>query len=270
VKDRTVEHFLRLGLKLYSTDTHLIAEAQSLGESHFQYVELYVVPGSFEETIHDWRSFSVPYVIHAPHSLHGVNLAREEGQEVNLRHLFETRRFADALSSQIIIVHGGHSGSFQETIRQLHLIKDSRLIIENKPVKGLYEEECIGWSPAELRFAVETGAVAGIALDLVHACCAATSIKRDALELIKEFLVLKPKVFHLSDAIAHHEKDSHLNFGKGGLDLRAMLSVVPDDGWLTIETPRRPTNGLVDYKGDVCILKKMLSARVRKWNAQAK
>ncbi len=255
---------MKIGLKLYSSDISLIPETEKLKDSILDFVELYIVPGSYRNTIVAWRNLDVSFVIHAPHSFHGVNLAQAEKWETNSRCLHESRLFAEDLLSDIIIVHGGNNGSFQETLHQLHLIRDSRLILENKPIRGLFDEECVGWSPAELHLAVETGAVSGTALDLVHAWCAALSLQREAMGLIREFLELKPRVFHLSDADAQSEKDSHFNFGKGSLDIRRLLSVVPNDGWLTIEAPRDSSRGLTDFITDVHYLRKLISENSRK------
>jgi deoxyribonuclease-4 len=248
---------MKIGLKLYSTDTPLISEAKKIEENYFDFIELFVVPGSFEGTIEAWKDFIVPFTIHAPHSFHGVNLARADHWETNDRLFHEARRFADSLLSEIIIAHSGHSGFFEETIRQLRLINDKRICLENKPKKGLFDEECVGWAPSDFRIAFESGVVSRVVLDFVHANCAARSVQMDAVSMIKDFLTFNPKFFHLSDGDHLSEKDTHLNFGKGTLDIVSFLSVVPSDGWLTIEAPRNPVTGLNDFLNDVHFLRKV-------------
>jgi deoxyribonuclease IV len=117
----------KIGLKLYSTDCNIIRDAQRYQKDLFDFVELYIVPGSYDKTIDEWKNFSVPYVIHMPHSFHGVNLAQAEKQETNLLCFKEAQRFSNELESDIIIVHGGNSGNFSETIRQIALFKDVRI-----------------------------------------------------------------------------------------------------------------------------------------------
>ncbi|MFB3883666.1 MAG: sugar phosphate isomerase/epimerase family protein [Thermodesulfobacteriota bacterium] len=244
-----------IGLKLYSTDVALIQDAVELQNGLVDFIELYVIPGSHEKTIDAWKSFDIPYVIHAPHSLHGVNLAQEDKWQSNLEHFNETRQFADELGSDTIIVHGGNNGSLSEAIRQIRLLNEPRIALENKPKIGLQNELCIGWLPVEFRRATESGVLTNIVLDFAHAACAAHSLKVNEMEIIRSFMAFNPKVFHLSDGDALSEKDVHLNLGKGSLNLTEFLSVVPDGGLLTVETPRDDGKGLEDFSDDVHFLR---------------
>ena len=250
---------MKIGLKLYSTDTMLIPEAGDLKGDFFDFVELYIVPGSHGATIEAWKDLSGSYVVHAPHSFHGVNFARADHWETNSRCFRETQMFADDLSSEVIIVHGGSNGFFQETLRQLSLLNDDRIFLENKPRRGLFGEECVGWSPADFLLACTMGAVSGMVLDFVHANCAALSLNADTTIMLNEFLAFNPRVFHLSDGDALSEKDTHRNFGQGNLDVAGFLSLVPCGGWITIETPRDPSKGLGDFVGDVLFLRDIRS-----------
>jgi len=225
----------------------------------FDYIELYIIPGSYEATINAWKDLNIPYVIHAPHSFHGVNLAQADKWETNLQCFNEARQFADDFGSDIIIVHGGNNGSFEETLRQISLFNEPRIALENKPKVGIQNEVCVGWSPSEFQSAIAVGVLSGTVLDFVHAVCAANSEKIDKMKMIKEFIVFHPKVFHLSDGDAFSEKDVHLNLGRGNLDLSGFLSVIPESGLVTIETPRNKSNGLDDFVNDVHSLSNLLS-----------
>jgi deoxyribonuclease IV len=249
---------MKIGLKLYSTDVALIPRSLKLKGDIFNFIELYIIPGSFQKTIGAWKAIDIPYVIHAPHSSHGVNLAQKDKWETNLKHFNETRLFADELGANNIIVHGGNNGSFSETIRQIELLNEPRIALENKPKLGLFGEECVGWSPSEFRQALETGVITRTVLDFVHATCAARSLEIEATTLINEFLEFNPIVFHLSDGDAQSQKDTHLNFGKGNLNLKGFLSLVPKGSLLTIEAPRDPSHGLNDFAEDVFFLRKVL------------
>ena len=46
----------RIGLKLYSTDVALIQDAVRFKEGLFNFVELYIVPGSYVKTISAWKN----------------------------------------------------------------------------------------------------------------------------------------------------------------------------------------------------------------------
>lgn len=243
---------LNLGLKLFSTNTELIDKAKELwSRKVFSYIELYIIPASFQETIQSWKNCGIPFVIHAPHSFHGMNLARQE-QAVSNRALFaEVQKFTDFLQGEIIIVHGGHTGIIDETIRQVRLFADQRIYLENKPKVGLHGEKCVGYSPAEFTIAAESGVFGGYVLDFGHAACAALSMKAETMELIEEFLRFGPEIFHISDGHNHLEKDSHLSLGKGSLDIAAFISLLPAKALLTLETPRRNRLVLDDFVKDV-------------------
>lgn len=254
-----VFHF-KVGLKLHSTNVALIPDALRLKkEGFFDYIELYIIPDTYEETIDAWKNLDVSYVIHAPHSFHRVNLAQKDKWESNLQFFNEARQFADDLGSDIIIVHGGNNGSFEETLRQIELLKEQRIVLENKPKIGIYNEECVGWSPSEFHCTMALDILSGTVLDFVHAVYAANSAKMDVMEIIKAFMVFQPKVFHLSDGNASSDKDIHLNLGKGNMDLGGFLSVIPDAGLVTIETPRDELKGLEEFINDIHLLRNLLA-----------
>jgi len=250
---------MSIGLKLYSTDTALIPEAMVLYERDlFQFIELYLTPRTPREMIGQWKRLGVPFVIHAAHSLHGINLAQAEREKDNVQYFGETSRIADMLGSSWIIAHGGNNGSILETIRQIGLMGDNRIVIENKPKIGLRDEACIGWSPADFQKIADTGRLYGFVLDFAHASCAARSEGIDEAKMIESFLALHPVVFHLSDGNAISEKDTHLNLGKGNRDLGFYVGCVPLDGYITLETPRNPATGLDDFVRDAAFLSALL------------
>jgi len=251
-----MSHSFRLGLKLYSTNTDLIPDAIRLWEENIcHYIELYTVPGTYETTVTLWQSCHIPFVIHAPHSVHGINFAIAGQWEKNRERFMDAQRFANRLNAEVIIVHAGHGGSMDEAIRQIGLLKDERICLENQPKMGLNNEHCIGWSPDEFHRAADAGVLnAGTVLDFGHAVCAAFSLGMDPMDLVREFLVFKPRVFHLSDGDTASEKDSHLNIGHGSFNIADLLSVLPENGYLTLETPRNHGNGMNDFVHDVrCI-----------------
>lgn len=250
---------VKIGLKLYSTDTSFIDDAGDLYGTYFDYVELYTVPGTHSSSVKTWKSRAFPFIIHAPHSFHGVNLARQDFRESNRLHMNEAKRFADDLQARTIIVHGGHSGPFRETLDQLLSLKDERFALENKPVRGLFGETCVGTTPAEFALALEAGAVKTTVLDFVHAGCAALSYGMDPIAVVRDFLAFDPGVFHLSDGDPLSEKDTHYNFGRGGLDIPGYVSFIPEDSMVTIEAPRDPERKLESFIEDSKYLKAVLN-----------
>lgn len=64
------------GLKIGSKDTKYTDEILRFYEQGiFQYIELFTLTGTYEDTISYWKQFNIPFGIHAPHSAAGLNLA---------------------------------------------------------------------------------------------------------------------------------------------------------------------------------------------------
>lgn len=253
---------IKLGLKIWSPDTDSIEEAFKLyREKMYDYVELYVVPGSFDTTIDYWKRLHIPYIIHCAHSFHGFNLAHNVNRQKNKEIFEEVKNFADVLSAAIIIVHGGNDGPIEETIFQLNGLQDIRLAIENKPYWALNSKKCIGYSPEEILRIKKTVNPLKFVLDFGHAIYASNSLRVNASTFIESFLKLSPDVFHLGDGDIRAEKDCHKNFNRGTFDIGELMSFVPDGSYLTIETPREEENGLNDFVADMAFLWRMLSQR---------
>jgi deoxyribonuclease IV len=252
---------MRIGLKLFTTNNAQIPLARELyAKGCFDFIELYVIPNTYAGTIHDWKQIDIPVVIHAPHSIHGFNLAQSEKGASNNEMFQEVQMVADSLSATIIIVHGGNNGSLEETIRQLRLLNDRRIILENKPLIGIHGETCVGCTPAEMNKVEEAGVLNGIALDFGHALCTANALEIDVFHLIEGLAAFTPKIYHLSDGNASSKTDTHYNLGKGDFLITRFLSLVPSNALLTLETPRDTTMGLHQFVDDVQYLRSITSS----------
>ena len=66
----------KIGLKLWSNNTNnYLEEARRLfREGIFDYIELYVLPGTLEH-LKFWKTLEIPFVIHCAHSAHRFNPA---------------------------------------------------------------------------------------------------------------------------------------------------------------------------------------------------
>jgi endonuclease IV len=246
---------MQFGLKLGSRDRNYTKDILTFYEyGYFQYIELFAVLGSFESTIEYWKELSIPIIIHAPHSLAGMNLSLKSERENNKIKLMETFNFANALKSEFIIFHSGVDGDIEETIFQLSPFVDTRCLIENKPAKGLNDEKCLGSTPKELTFILNE-LKAGFCLDFGHAICTANSFKKEPLEYIKEFMVFNPQVYHLTDGNFASEYDSHFHYGKGTFPLNDILKIVPYGSKITNEARHDLENNLDDFKEDYFYVK---------------
>ena len=259
----------RLGLKLWSTNTGSLAGAAErlFAEGAFDYIELFVVPGSLA-TLPEWRRLhdaaAIPFVIHNAHTAQGFNLAKRELEARNREIFAETQAFADALEAERIIFHGGTDGDVGETVRQLKAFGEKRALIENKPFVPLKNplgvKFCRGATVGELeRIIGETGC--GFCLDIGHAVCSANSQGLEpyafASELARRF---RPAMFHLSDVTDMTSvHDAHPHLGTGELDIpRVCREIFPPNAKISIETVRDSLTDLDDFRRDADFLRSVL------------
>lgn len=243
----------KTGLKLWSTNTdHYLREAKRLyAEGVFDYIELYVMPESLK-CANEWKTLNIPYVIHAPHSAHGINLADKNCEDRNKSIFSEVKEFADILNAPTIIAHGGVLGSIDEVVRQINLIGDSRIAVENKPYFPIDNSDRLlaGSTPEEIqRIITATGC--GFCFDIGHAVASANAHGVDWKDYFDFFLKLNPKMYHLSDLDISSKKDQHLHFGTGTLPIKEIAAQLPRDAYISVETVKSRTENLDDFKEDV-------------------
>jgi sugar phosphate isomerase/epimerase len=249
----------KFGLKLWSTNVEAyLKEAKKLYEKGvYDFIELYVVPESLEY-ISLWKSLEIPYVIHAPHMAHGVNLADRAKEKYNMEVFSQVQKYADELNAKYIIFHCEANGSKEETVRQLNIIKDNRILVENVPAIVSEEDDIIdffvGVMPEEIKFILKHSDV-GFVLDVGHAIAAANYLKFDFWQMINRFLKLKPKMFHISDTDTKTIYDDHYNIGNGDFDFYKFLDMIPDGSIISIETMKKSKENLDDFCEDIKILR---------------
>lgn len=245
------------GLKLWSTNDNYVNPALELYKKfEFDYIELYVKPGTFNDYIDLWKSLKTPFIIHAPHYGDGFNFSLRDKFENNKKLASEAIKFADALKSNYIIFHPGVNGTLEETISQIIKISEKRILIENKPQLGLKDEKCVGHSPDEIKSIIEaTGA--GFCLDIGHAICSANSKEIAPISYIKQFISLNPSMYHFTDGDYKSPYDSHLHFGEGNYPVKDILKLIKNDSAITNEAKKDSLNNLDDFKKDMDFLKKL-------------
>lgn len=250
----------RIGLKLWSTNDYYIRPARELfDKGYFDYIELYTLPGSLDGYADKWKGMNgIPYHIHAPHFGEGMNLAKREKEKSNLAMAAEALRYADILKADKVIFHPGVDGDTDETIRQLKLINDGRILVENKPYVSIDNQHvCNGYSTDEItRICSETGA--GFCLDFGHAICAANSLKLDPIDNIRNFIALKPGLYHLTDGKYDSPYDSHLHYGQGSYPVARLLKMVPAGASITNEAVKDSKENLDDVVRDMEYLRDCL------------
>lgn len=248
----------KIGLKLYSTNIDMLDEAAKLfSQGRFDYIELYAIPGSYPSTRRHWQSLEVPFVVHAAHFMHGINFAIQSQSKQNQTHFGTAQRFADLLNSPFIIVHAGNGGPIEESIRQIGVLQEPRIAIENKPKIGLNGAVCVGWSPDQFAQFQQADLLNQMVLDFGHAACSAASAGQELFGWLEDFLAYSPCLFHLVDCLLGTETDQHLNLGQGTLPIKRLLNCVGNGQPLTLETPRKSGSGLADFITDVDYLDRL-------------
>lgn len=250
---------MKLGLKLWSNNTdEYLQEAQKLYEEKiYDYIELYIVPNTLE-TIKKWKTLDIPFTLHAPHAMHGVNLAQKEFEEINIEIFKQVETYREELNAKYIVLHSGIEGDIDETIRQLKIIKPISMVVENKPYIAPLKDGriCRGATIEEISKVV--GAIScGFCLDIGHAICTANSFKVEPYGFIAEFNKLNPTCYHLSDNFVDSELDKHLHFGAGNYDLKKIFDIIDENKNIAIETNKNSKENLNDFIEDVQWLKNL-------------
>lgn len=230
---------LKIGFKTWSTNLELFDQAETLFQNKkINYLEVYTVPGSSDQTIPLLKKLNIPIILHAPHISHNFNLADPAREESNLKIFEEVKRFAQELNLPRIIVHPGQ-GNLNQAFKCLEKFRYQNILIENIAKVGTNRKECLGYSPEGIKSFLEQGY--GFCLDFSHAIKAACSLNRDYKHFIQEFLTLNPFMFHLCDGNSNFEIDEHLNLGEGNFDLKFLKNCIEEseNKIVTLETPRR-------------------------------
>ena len=247
----------RIGLKLWSTNVNnYLRPACELFESGiYDYIELYVVPGSLQ-FLSLWKKTQIPYIIHNAHFASGFNLAKKELRAKNKLIYAETLQYADNLKAEKIIFHGGIDGRIEETAEQLRAFNEARALIENKPYIALPNKMggkyCRGATLEEIKFVMDYVGC-GFCLDIGHAICSANTQKRNYKSVIAEFNSLNPYMYHLSDVLdLTSPYDAHPNFGTGLLDISDLKkNLFNPRSPISIETNKNFCDNLDDFVSDV-------------------
>lgn len=240
---------LKLGLKIWSTNTDWFSEAADLCDRGiFDLIELYLVPGTTLEQIRPLSG--LPVRIHAPHENHGFDPFTYAAEHVRqFRELIYPA--ATLFGSPTVVVHSGVGDDEARFAHQLALIADPRLLVENMPFRALDGRVCFGHSLRQLTYIRQTLG-RPLCIDLGHAVKSANSQSLPYQRFISDIVAtLQPDYFHLSDGDQATDHDEHLDLGQGTYDLSWMKQL------LTAEATRRdvavilevPKNGR-DLKND--------------------
>lgn len=255
---------MEIGIKLWSINTSgYLPEARRLyAQGVFDYTELYVVPDTLN-LLSPWKELESPFILHAPHFMHGMNLALPECLEGNRRLFEQIKAYWDGLGASGLVLHGGTYGSIEETVRQVLLmchefeISPKDIYLENKPLtvsKGGIGHPSRGAGPEEIAYAQRQGGL-NFCLDIAHALCSANAQGIEPYSYITRFALLNPGMFHINDEDIDAVQDEHRHIGAGSVDFAHIFSIIGKEVKAAVETVKDHPHLLDDFAQDAARLR---------------
>lgn len=233
---------IKYGLKIWSSNINLFNEVGFLlDKGMFDFMEIYTVPGKIDFTLFE-KLPGKQVFLHAPHFGHQFNIFNFGKLEKDFFHQ-QIFPLADFLRAKYIVVHAGEGEDPAIFQKNISLIADSRILIENEPQSGLAEEKCFGYSQEQLLFIKEKCGF-NLCFDFGHAIKSAFSQGIDYKDFISKIIAeLNPFYFHLCGAHTKGEAEKHLNLFEGDADIKWIKSVLAkqaknQDIYLVLETPK--------------------------------
>jgi len=184
-------------------------------------------------------------VVHMAHFRDGVNPANPARRKRNALALGLALSLANQTGAKKIILHPelkeGPDCSVEALVDFISSSYDSRLLIENMPYSSSGQSHYCS-SPDEIKKVIEETKI-GFCLDYPHAAEYAARLNLDLEMLLKNFLALKPRHFHLADTdlrsvFKEQYNEEHLNLWEGNLPLELIRKYIPEDAQITLETPK--------------------------------
>lgn len=259
----------KFGVKLWSKDfvknpDFAKQSIAAVKDGYFDYVELFAIPKTYDDlhTVIGDDLQGVPVIIHAPHSVFGVDTGNPERFEQNQIDLDSSFRFADLLKSEIIILHPGFDedeAALSESINQFRKLNDKRLAVENMPAYCSSTGRTLhGSSPEQIKRIVEESGCR-FCLDFSHAVCAANHYGRDRIEDLKAYRQFNPCMYHMCDGDWNSDKDEHRHYGEGNYPLETLLNDYTDsETFITMETGHGIPTDIQPWIDDIMYLKRFL------------
>jgi RimJ/RimL family protein N-acetyltransferase/endonuclease IV len=255
----------KIGIKMWSSNAQSYPALASLYcEGIIDYVELYIIPGSFNEKLLVPLK-DIPLIFHAPHTSHQFSLSRKDS---HYRETISTiRKYVDYFKENRIIFHPpdlrrNERGELHKTILALRDLSSwLDIIIETMPRQGIHGSRMLGADPAQFARMVKS-MHAKVCLDFGHTFAAANFYKKEPISFVKQFLAFRPFMYHVADNDAASSVDGHLNLGDGSLPLKKLLGFVNPPAYVSLETPKKDFVALSEDLENLRLLQKLFKARV--------
>jgi len=241
---------MKIGVKTYHDENFLV---------HFEKkCDFFEVQAIQENGYGFLKRFNKPFVIHAEHQGFGINNCDSKLKAKNLKSINFARKLADEVKADKIILHAGmllnEKCSKETSVELTKKIKDKRIIIENH---SNYEKGLCSTPEKMKEFLKLTGK--DFCFDINHAISAARQANVDEFKMIKEFIRMKPKHYHLGGQKVYSffgliKRDTtHLALIDGNIDLKRIVKMVLKNAWVTLETE----NSIPKVQDDIRIMGKL-------------
>ncbi|MFH1638039.1 MAG: TIM barrel protein [Candidatus Woesearchaeota archaeon] len=224
---------MKIGLKWYTGNPIKLVRKFV---KHTDFMEIMPVPGT---DYRRYKQLGQVTIVHIPHIRFGYNPSNPEREKKTMQLVQHSIEAADYYGAEKIIAHPGlmeNKGCILEnTIDFFSSIKDKRLLIENMHLNSAYGTPFLGAMPEDIKRVMKKTGM-GFCLDFAHAAATSAKIKIPVLDVVKDFMKLKPKHFHICGGYLHRTRDTHSHLGDGNFPLEEFKKTI-GKGWVSVETP---------------------------------
>jgi len=224
---------MKIGVKTYS-DVELLKHF----EDKTDFFEIMALEKPNQEVIEFIKKTKVPIVIHSQHKVFGINNADKSRYDKNLESLKVAIDLANQTNSNKIIVHPGEvdkndkdNSSEKNSEDLIKSLNDKRIIIENMPY---YNGSPLCSKPKDMKRYLKNTKTK-MCFDVNHAISSALSLKENYLEIMKEFIKLKPVHYHLGGQKIKEKDITHLHFDESEINLQEIIKTLPKNAEITLE-----------------------------------
>ena len=181
------------------------------------------------------ENYPLPIVIHAMHHGFGINPADKTLLEKNLKSINFAISLADRFGAKKIILHPGRLDSeycsFEQSVSFFKDL-DSRIIFENVPLKYSF---CPEFSKVDKVKGFISRTNRNFCFDINHGIQTAEDLGVDFMQVIKDFLTLKPVMYHIGGHRIGMKDIGHRSFDDSDIPLKEIFDLFPKDVEVTME-----------------------------------
>lgn len=242
---------MKVGIKTY-TDKEGYEYVKKIIE-YCDFIELLIIPD--DDVWKKFKDYDIPMTIHAAHQYFGCSPSLPSSEKRTRECIGKAIEAADLFNSKQIVVHPGSvilhkrqplnmdiKDADINCIKMLKTFDEPRFLIENLPTLGKKFE--LGTYPEDISKLMK-GINCGFCFDFSHAVLSSPWIGIGYKELVKNFMKLNPKYFHMCGGSINGQYD-HKGLMEGDFDVAFFKSLLPKDAMVVLETPHNAKTHIRD------------------------